>query len=336
MPSSQSAAKPIEEKEEEAKPVRRTRKTAAKQAESVEISPSPLTEAMKSRLSSSAPKDSTASTSTARSSNSQARNPCSTSTFPCPFSSSSTASSSDPENRARIVDATEIAYRESGEVIFEEVPRDSEIDPRDRVKHRFSSAYECRTCHKPGREPEPRLFSFNNPFGACPRCQGFGNTIDFDLNLIVPDKSLSLNDGAIDPWNRPKYRNWFTDLKRQSKALGIPMDVPWQDLTPLQQEILLYGDKSPQGTGFAGIYGFFDEMERKKYKLHVRVMLSKYRGYATCPECRGQRLRAEARAVRISGKNICEASALTISAAKNFFDDAATERDARRNCRADS
>jgi excinuclease ABC subunit A len=220
------------------------------------------------------------------------------------------------ENRARLVDAAEIAYREGGEILYEEVPRE---DVSERKRHRFSTAYECRSCHKPGREPEPRLFSFNNPFGACPRCQGFGNTIDFDLNLVIPDKSKSLNDGAIDPWERPKYRSWFTDLKRQSKALNIPMDVAWQDLEPEQHEVLHYGDKRPGGTGFVGVYGFFAEMERKKYKLHVRVMLSKYRGYATCPECRGQRLRAEARSVIISGKNICEAAALTISAAKNFF-----------------
>ncbi len=221
-----------------------------------------------------------------------------------------------PENRSRIVDAAEIAYREGGEVIYEEVPRDLEIT--DRTRHRFSTAYECRTCHRPGKEPEPRLFSFNNPFGACPRCQGFGNTIDFDLNLVIPDKSLTLSGGAIDPWNRPKYRTWFTDFKRQAKTLGIPLEIPWQDLTAEQQEIMLYGDKSKGG--FVGIYGFFAEMERKKYKLHVRVMLSKYRGYAVCPECRGQRLRAEARAVRISGKNVCEAAALTITGAKRFFD----------------
>jgi excinuclease ABC subunit A len=218
------------------------------------------------------------------------------------------------DNRARIVDAAEIAYRESSEILYEEVPRE---ELAERTRHRFSTAYECRTCHRPATEPEPRLFSFNNPFGACPRCQGFGNTIDFDLNLVIPDKSLSLNNGAIDPWNRPKYRTWFTDLKRQAKALGVPMDVAWEDLEPDQKEILLYGDKAK--SGFIGVYGFFEEMERKKYKLHVRVMLSKYRGYATCPECRGQRLRAEARSVRISGKNICESAALTIAAAFKFF-----------------
>jgi excinuclease ABC subunit A len=215
------------------------------------------------------------------------------------------------DNRARIVDAAEIAYREGGEVIFEEAPRE---EVAERKRHRFSGSYECKSCHRPGEEPEPRLFSFNNPFGACPRCQGFGNTVDFDLNLIVPNKDLSLADGAIDPWNRPKYRPWFTDLRKQASELAIPLDVPWRDLPQAVQETLLHGKGS-----FAGIFGFFAQMEKKKYKLHVRVMLSKYRGYAECPDCRGQRLRAEARSVRISGKNICQATALTIAQAKTFF-----------------
>ena len=215
------------------------------------------------------------------------------------------------ENRSRIVDAAEVAYRESGEVIFEEVPREEEAE---RKRHRFSGAYECKSCHRPGREPEPRLFSFNNPFGACPRCQGFGNTVDFDLNLVIPDKKLSLNEGTIDPWNRPKYRPWFTDLRKNAEALQIPMDVPWRDLPDAARETVLRGKGS-----FVGVWGFFAQMERKKYKLHVRVMLSKYRGYAECPDCRGQRLRAEARSVRINGQNICQATALTIAQAKEFF-----------------
>jgi excinuclease ABC subunit A len=216
------------------------------------------------------------------------------------------------DNRARIVDAAEIAYREAGEVIFEVVPRD---ETAERPRLRFSSAYECASCHRPGREPEPRLFSFNNPFGACPRCQGFGNTIDFDMNLVIPDKGLTLNGGAIDPWNRPKYRSWFTELRQHAAAFGIPLDVPWRELSEDAREIVLRGKGE-----FEGIHGFFAQMERKKYKLHVRVMLSKYRGYAECPDCRGQRLRAEARAVRLNGLNICQASALTIAKAKSFFD----------------
>jgi excinuclease ABC subunit A len=220
------------------------------------------------------------------------------------------------DNRTRIVDAAEIAYREGGEVIFEQVPRSVEgaEENAERKRHRFSGAYECKSCHRPGKEPEPRLFSFNNPFGACPRCQGFGNTVDFDLNLVIPDKGLSLAEGAIDPWNRPKYKPWFGELKKHAPELGIPLDVPWRELPETVREIVLRGKGS-----FEGVFGFFAQMERKKYKLHVRVMLSKYRGYAECPDCRGQRLRAEARSVRINAKNICQATALTIAHAKEFF-----------------
>ena len=305
----------IEEKEETTKQIKRGRKPAVKSIAEAST-PSPLTEAMKSRLVELRANGFNRLYQHERIFEFSSPESLLDLDFSLPVFVLVDRIVVSAENRARIVDAAEIAYREAAEVIFEEVPREAEAE---RPRHRFSSAYECRNCHRPGSEPEPRLFSFNNPFGACPRCQGFGNTIDFDLNLVIPDKSLSLNDGAIDPWNRPKYRSWFTDLKRQAKALTVPMDVPWQDLTPLQQEVLLYGDKRPDGTGFIGIYGFFAEMERKKYKLHVRVMLSKYRGYAVCPECRGQRLRAEARSVRISGRNICEVSGLTISAAKEFF-----------------
>jgi excinuclease ABC subunit A len=222
------------------------------------------------------------------------------------------------ENRARIVDAVETGYREAGEVIFDEAPREESAQHR---RLRFSGAYECKNCHRPGSEPEPRLFSFNNPFGACPRCQGFGNTVDFDLNLVIPDKGLSLADGAIDPWNRPKYKPWFSELRKLAPELEVPLDVPWRELPEAARETVLRGKPAADGkAGFVGVYGFFAQMERKKYKLHVRVMLSKYRGYAECPDCRGQRLRAEARSVRINEKNICQASALTIAQAKEFFD----------------
>jgi excinuclease ABC subunit A len=214
------------------------------------------------------------------------------------------------EARTRIVDAVETAYRESGEVIFDLPPRDDQ--PGRQL--RFAQRFECKSCHLRYEEPEPRLFSFNNPYGACPRCQGFGNTIDFDLDLVIPDKTKSLGEGAIDPWNKPKYRPLFTEMKRFAKQEEVPLDVPWVELEAEQQELILDGDGK-----FLGVRGFFQYLERKKYKLHIRVFLSRYRGYSTCPECRGSRLRLEARQVKIDGKNICEVCSMTVEDAAKFF-----------------
>jgi excinuclease ABC subunit A len=214
------------------------------------------------------------------------------------------------ESRTRIVDAVETAYRESGEVIFDLPPHDDQ--PARQL--RFAQRFECKTCNLRYEEPEPRLFSFNNPYGACPRCQGFGNTIDFDMGLVIPDPMKSLGDGAIDPWNKPKYRPVFTEMKRFAKQADIPLDVPWVELGAAQQELILDGDGK-----FLGVRGFFQYLERKKYKLHVRVFLSRYRGYSTCPECRGMRLRLEARQVKINGKNICDVCAMTVEDAAKFF-----------------
>jgi excinuclease ABC subunit A len=215
-----------------------------------------------------------------------------------------------PEQRARIVDALEIGYRESGEAVFEVVLRDD--SPRRQL--RFSHRFECKTCGRKYEEPEPRLFSFNNPYGACQRCQGFGNTIDFDLNLVIPNPLLTLSEGAIEPWTKPKYRAFQTELKRFAKVHGIPWNVPWCDLEEDQRQLIVRGEGK-----FPGITGFFALLERKKYKLHVRVFLSRYRGYATCQDCQGQRLRAEARTVRIDGKNICDVAAMTVEQAARFM-----------------
>src|SRR5213080_3264776 len=214
------------------------------------------------------------------------------------------------DSRARIVDAVEISYRESGEVIFETAPRDGEAPQR----LRFSQRFECKRCNIRYEEPEPRLFSFNNPYGACPRCQGFGNTIDFDLNLVIPDPSKTLNEGAIEPWTKPKHRTIATEMKRFARQAGIPLDVAWAHLEPEQQRRILDGDKT-----FLGVRGFFNYLERKKYKLHVRVFLSRYRGYTQCSECDGARLRREARQVKIAGKNICEVCSMTVEEASKFF-----------------
>jgi excinuclease ABC subunit A len=211
--------------------------------------------------------------------------------------------------RARIVDATEISFRESGEVLFQ-APAGS--DPAHQF--RFSQRFECKNCGTRYAEPEPRLFSFNNPFGACPRCQGFGNTIDFDLNLVIPDRSKSLDEGPIDPWTKPKYRPYANEMKKFARAAGIPLDVAWAELEQEQQQAIIDGQKK-----FPGVRGFFEHLERKKYKLHVRVFLSRYRGYTVCSECTGARLRLEARQVKVEGKNICEVCAMSVEKAAQFF-----------------
>jgi excinuclease ABC subunit A len=224
-----------------------------------------------------------------------------------------------PEGRTRVVDAIETAYRESGEVIFEIPPQYGEPKAADKsvrpTQLRFSHRFECKNCNLRYEEPEPRLFSFNNPYGACPRCQGFGNTIDFDLDLVIPDKSKTLGEGAIEPWTKPKYRPFFTDLKRYAKQADIPLDVPWAELDDEQKRLVLDGEGR-----YLGVRGFFHHLERKKYKLHVRIFLSRYRGYSLCSVCNGSRLRLEARQVRIQGLNICQVCAMTVEEAGRFFE----------------
>jgi excinuclease ABC subunit A len=178
----------------------------------------------------------------------------------------------------------------------------------------FNERFECKHCNISYQEPQPSFFSFNNPAGACPRCQGFGNTVDFDLDLVIPDKNKTLGEGAIDPWTKPRYRSLQNEMKRAARTAGIPLDVPFHRLTPRQWQWVMEGDDE-----FTGLRGFFNYLERKKYKLHVRVFLSRYRGYTLCPECQGGRVRSDALNVRIDGKNIVDLCRLSIQEAKDFF-----------------
>jgi len=211
--------------------------------------------------------------------------------------------------RQRLADTTEIAYREAGEVIFQ--------NAGDPERLRFSEKFACKQCGIELAEPEPVLFSFNSPAGACPRCQGFGNTIDYDMDLAIPDKGLTLEEGAVEPWTKPKGREWFWKLKRAAASKGrrVRMTVPFCDLTDEEKNYVIEG-----GPGFGGIRGFFNYLETKKYKLHVRVFLSRYRGYARCPECNGARLRKEALYVRVGGKNLAAVVRMNIAEAQAFFD----------------
>ena len=215
-----------------------------------------------------------------------------------------------PEAQTRITDSIETAYAEGGGAAWAL----QLVDVGDSVWHLFSERFECRTCSIPYEDPQPRLFSFNNPFGACPTCHGFGNIIELDLELVVPDQAKSINQGAIEPWTKPHYRSQLAELKRAAKTRGVRMDVAWADLTPDEVKFVVDGDGD-----FEGIRGFFRWLEKKKYKVHVRVFLSRYRGYLTCPDCHGARLRREARDVQVGGVTIDVASSRTVREAEKFF-----------------
>jgi excinuclease ABC subunit A len=215
-----------------------------------------------------------------------------------------------PDVRARVVDSIEICYQEGhGQAVIEIADAEGRRLP-------FSESFECKQCNLKYATPEPRLFSFNNPFGACPTCQGFGNTIGLDLDLVIPNRELTLSGGAIEPFTKPQYDWAQKELLKFCKEAAIPTNLPFRQLTRDQQRAVVKGRN-----GFEGVMGFFDWLETKKYKLHVRVFLSKYRGYAVCPDCSGSRLRLEARIVFVGGKTLAEVCAMTAEEAALFFDD---------------
>jgi excinuclease ABC subunit A len=200
----------------------------------------------------------------------------------------------------RLVDTTETCYREAGEIVFQSAAGDESL--------RFSETFACKQCGKEFVTPEPSLFSFNSPFGACRRCQGFGNTIDYDMDLVIPDRSLSLERGAVDPWTKPQHGWAYEDMRKKYRT-RIRWNVPVCDLNEAERELL-----------YERIHEYFKEVETKKYKVHVRVFLSRYRGYAQCPECRGARLRPEALYIRVGEKTIGDAARMNIAEALEFFE----------------
>ena len=212
------------------------------------------------------------------------------------------------EVRQRLVDSLEICFQEGhGTAIIET----AETSPR---RFHFSERFECKYDHTVYATPEPRLFSFNNPYGACPTCQGFGNTIGLDLDLVIPNPGLSLKEGAIEPWTKPQHEWAMTELKQFCRSEKISLTTPFNQLSREDQEAVIEGRND-----WAGVRGFFEWMETKKYKLHVRVFLSKYRGYTLCPDCGGGRLRQEARDVKVGAKTLPQVCSLSIREADEFF-----------------
>lgn len=181
----------------------------------------------------------------------------------------------------------------------------------------FSEDLKCSGCARAFRDPTPNLFSFNSPLGACPSCQGFGRVITIDWNLVVPDPRKSLEAGAIEPWTKPSSEWEFRQMIKFCKARKIPVDKPWAQLTQSQRNTLLFGAK---GEEYFSVKDFYDFLEKKTYKMHVRIFLSKYRGYIPCPECKGTRLKPEALAVRVAGRHIHEIMDLSIEELYRFIE----------------
>ncbi|MEQ8191546.1 MAG: excinuclease ABC subunit UvrA [Candidatus Eremiobacterota bacterium] len=210
------------------------------------------------------------------------------------------------KNRGRIADSLETAWRE-GKGYIEIVTEGGEI-------LKFSESLHCPYCDINFLEPSPLLFSFNSPFGACPGCHGFGNLLTFDTSLVIPDEGKSLREGAVIPWTTEKGKRFFRRYEGILENYGIHNDIPYRDLKAWQKDIIWNGKGK-----FPGVEGFFEKVEEKKYKLHIRVFLSKYRGVKICPVCQGKRLRKEALHVRIDGKDIGYISSLTVSESLKFF-----------------
>src|SRR5712692_10561290 len=155
--------------------------------------------------------------------------------------------------------------------------------------------------------PKPALFSFNHPLGACPACKGFGNILRYDEDLIVPDRTKSLAGGAIEPWTKPSADWWQKEMLLAFKRRGHDLSKPYNKLTQAERKLLWEGEGKLEG-----LNSFFEYLESKRYKLHVRVMLSRYRSPVICEACKGTRLRSEALAVRVGSRTIAEVSDMTI------------------------
>ncbi|MEN0109467.1 MAG: excinuclease ABC subunit UvrA [Planctomycetota bacterium] len=168
---------------------------------------------------------------------------------------------------------------------------------------RFDTRLRCNGCDREFTPPEPRLFNFNNPLGACPECEGFGSVVETDMDLVVPDKTLSLRDGAIAPWRTPAYEHELRELLDLAEEFGVDPDAPFEQLPPEAVRVVVHGVPERD---FGGLDGFIRWLERRKYKMHLRVFLSRWRSYRPCPACGGDRLNPDALAVRFDGRTFAD------------------------------
>ena len=214
---------------------------------------------------------------------------------------------------SQISDSVQTAFYEGNDSCIILVDRKDEEGHAHTQEHHFSSRFEADGISF--ELPTTHLFSFNNPYGACPKCEGFGSIIGIDPDLVIPDKSLSVYDSAVACWRGDKMSAWRDQLIRNARHFDFPIHKPYYELTKEQKDLLWKGNRY-----FGGIEDFFHEIESQSYKIQYRVMLSRYRGKTICPECNGLRLRKEASYVKIDGRSITELCEMPLSELKTFFD----------------
>jgi len=202
---------------------------------------------------------------------------------------------------------------DSAQTAFFEGKGDCYVEAEGETKH-FSDRFELDGIRF--EEPTPNFFSFNNPYGACKRCEGYGNVIGIDEDLVVPDKSKSVYDNAIAPWRGEKMGVWLQNFVKVAPKFDFPIHRPYSALTEKEQQVLWTGNKY-----FEGLDAFFKELEEQTYKIQYRVMLSRYRGKTTCPDCKGSRLRKDASYVKIAEKSIIDVVLMPLSKALVFFNE---------------
>jgi excinuclease ABC subunit A len=208
-----------------------------------------------------------------------------------------------PDAQTRLAGSLEQAFREGGGQAWVELRRDGEPAELRRYGDRFG----CHACGTALERPQPLLFSFNHPLGACPDCRGFGNLLRYDERRVIPDPTVSLADGAVEPWRHASGAWYQKEVLRVARRRKVDVHGPYAELPESVRQWVYQGDDE-----FCGVRGFFEEVEGYRYKLHVRVFLSRYRSQVPCPACGGARLRPEALSVTVGGRNVAEVSALTI------------------------
>lgn len=223
----------------------------------------------------------------------------------------------------RVLDSLETAFAQGDGrcvVLTSAAPGDAKpsetIDGREWLPSAYSTSLTCADCRIDYPAPDPRLYSYSSPLGACPECEGFGNLVDIDMELVVPDGSKSLADGAIAPWSTPAYRHELEELLALAPDYDLPVNIPFSELD--ERQVALIREGVPERE-FGGLRGFFAWLEKRKYKMHLRVFLSRWRSYRPCPSCSGTRLRPEALATKLGGRSISEILAAKIVDSREFF-----------------